>query len=32
LASDFAGFHLDRVLAPLECFGDFIENGHVQNS
>ena len=26
LASNFAGFHGDRVLAPLECFGNFIKN------
>ena len=28
LASNFAGFHGDRVLAPLESLGNFIENGH----
>ena len=29
LARHFAGFHRDLVLAPLEGFGDFIENAHV---
>jgi hypothetical protein len=29
LAGDFAGFHGDRVLAPLEGLGDFVEHGHV---
>jgi hypothetical protein len=29
LACNFAGFHGDLVLAPLEGFGDFIENTHV---
>jgi hypothetical protein len=28
LAGDFAGFHGDRVLAPLEGLGDFVENAH----
>ncbi|MNZ78943.1 hypothetical protein D3C78_975360 [compost metagenome] len=28
LAGDFAGFHGDRVLAPLESLGHFIENAH----
>ena len=28
LACDFAGFHRDLVLAPLEGFGDFVENAH----
>ena len=26
LASNFAGFHGDRVLAPLEGLGDFVKN------
>ncbi len=30
LASDLAGFHDDGLVAPLEGFGDFVENGHVQ--
>jgi len=29
LAGDFAGFQGDRVLAPLKCFGDFVEDRHV---
>ena len=29
LASDFAGFHSDRMLAPLEGFGDFIKHRHL---
>jgi hypothetical protein len=28
LASDLASFHFDRVLAPLESFGHFVENAH----
>ena len=28
LASDLAGFHRDRVLAPLEGLGDFVEHAH----
>lgn len=28
LAGDLAGFHGDRVLAPLEGLGDFVEDGH----
>ena len=29
LACNFACFHDDRVLAPLEGFGHFVKNGHV---
>ena len=28
LARDLAGFHRDRVLAPLKGFGDFVEKAH----
>ncbi len=31
LASNFAGFHGDRVLAPLEGFGDFVKQAHVSS-
>ena len=30
LASNFAGFHDDLVLAPLEGFCHFVKNGHVE--
>jgi hypothetical protein len=30
LAGDFAGFHRDGLVAPLEGLGDFVENAHVQ--
>ena len=31
LAGDFAGFHGDRMLAPLKGFGNFIKNRHVSS-
>ena len=31
LACDFAGFHGDRMLAPLKGFGNFIKNRHVSS-
>ena len=30
LAGDFAGFHDDGLVTPLEGLGDFVENAHVQ--
>ena len=32
LAGDFSGFHDDRVLAPLEGLGHFIEHAHIDIS
>jgi hypothetical protein len=29
LAGDFAGFHRDGVLTPLEGLADFVEHAHV---
>ncbi|MNS73973.1 hypothetical protein D3C72_1074320 [compost metagenome] len=31
LAGDFAGFHADRVLAPLEFLDDLVEHGHLHS-
>ena len=32
LARDFAGFHDDGLVAPLEGLGDFVEQAHVNSS